>query len=118
MEENIPCQVVCNKMFIQIIPEQSDRLKRLERILVSQRILFKKVVIIHEKGDFAKIRGSICNASIETSIICKVLQRAADSNGLILVKLKRHLNYRGHVIFEPVRPTVVHEAIRFLKDHN
>ena len=55
MEKNIPCQVVCNKMFIQIIPEQSDRLKRLERILVSQRILFKKVVIIHEKGDFEKL---------------------------------------------------------------
>ena len=73
---------------------------------------------MHEKGDFAKIKGSICNAFIETSIICKVLQRPADSNRLILVKLKRHLNYRGHVIFEPVRPTVVHEAIRFLKDHN
>ena len=54
MEKNIPCQVVCNKMFIQIIPEQSDPLKQLERILVSQRILFKKVVIMHEKGDFAK----------------------------------------------------------------
>ena len=36
----------------------------------------------------------------------------------MLVKLKRHLNYRGHVIFELMRPTVVDEAIRFLKDHN
>ena len=118
MEKNIPCQVVCNKMFIQIIPEQSGPLKQLERVLVSQRILFKKVVIMHEKGDSAKIKGSICNAFIETSIICKVLQRPADSNGLILVKLKRHLNYLGHVIFEPVRRIVVREAIRFLKDHN
>ena len=36
----------------------------------------------------------------------------------MLAKLKRHLNYRGHVIFELVRSTVVDEAIRFLKDHN
>ena len=36
----------------------------------------------------------------------------------MLVKLKRHLNDWGHVIFELVRPTVVDEAIRFLKDKN
>ena len=36
----------------------------------------------------------------------------------MLGKLKRHLNYRGHVIFELVRSAVVDEAIRFLKDHN
>ena len=117
-KKNIPCQAVCNEMFIQVIPEQLSHLKRLERILVSQRILFKKVLIMHGKGEFAKIKGSICNVPKETSNIYKVLPRPADNNGLILVKLKRHLKYRGHVIFEPVRPTVVCEAIRFLKDHN
>ena len=105
-------------MFIQVIPEQISHLKRLERILVSQRILFKKVLIMHGKGEFAKIKGSICNVPIETSDICKVLPRPADGNGLILVKHKRHLKDRGHVIFEPVRPTVVYGAIQFLKDHN
>ena len=57
-------------------------------ILASQRILFKKVLIMHGKGKFAKIKVSICNVSIETSKICKVLVRVADSNGLILVNLK------------------------------
>lgn len=70
------------------------------------------------KGNFAKIKGSICNAPTDTSNLCNVLARPADSNVPILVKLKRHLNYRGHVIFELVRSTVVYEAIRFLKDHN
>ena len=55
------------------------------------RILFKKVVIMHGKGEFATIKGSICNVPIEKSNICKVLPRPLDSNGLILVKLKRHL---------------------------
>ena len=36
----------------------------------------------------------------------------------MLVKLNRHLNYRGHVIFELVRSTVMDEAIRFLKDRS
>ena len=73
---------------------------------------------MHGKGEFAKIKDSMYNVPIETSNICKVLPRPADSNGPILIKLKRHLNYRGHVIFEPVRPTAVYEAIRFLKDHH
>ena len=99
-------------------PPGNGLLERLERILVCQRILFKKVLIMHGKGEFSKIKGGICNVPMETSNICKVLPRPTDSNGLILVKLKRHLKYRGHVIFEPVRPTVVHEAILLLKDHN
>ena len=60
-------------MFIQVIPEQLSHLKRLEKILVSQRILFKKVLIMHRKGEFAKIKCSICNVPIKKSNICKVL---------------------------------------------
>ena len=86
-------------MFIQVFSEQLSHLKRLERILVSQIILFKKVLIMHGKGQFAKIKGNIFNVPIETSNIFKVLPRPTDSNRLILVKLKRHLKYQGHVIF-------------------
>ena len=85
-------------MFIQVFSEQLSHLKRLERILVSQTILFKKVPILHGKGQFAKIKGSIFNVPIETSNIFKVLPRPTDNNGLILVKRKRHLKYQGHVI--------------------
>ena len=42
-EKNSPCQAVCNKMFVQVIPEQLSCLKWLERILVSQRVLFKNL---------------------------------------------------------------------------
>lgn len=42
-------------MFIQVTPEQLSRFKWLKKILVSQRTLFKKV-IMHEKGEFAKIK--------------------------------------------------------------
>ena len=43
---------------------------------------------MHGKGKFAKIKVSIYNVPIETSNICKVLLRVAESNGLILVNLK------------------------------
>ena len=43
---------------------------------------------MHGIGEFAKIKGSICNISIEAANVCNVLPRPAYSNGLIVVKLK------------------------------
>ena len=43
---------------------------------------------MHGKGEFAKIKGSICNIPMETSNICNILPRPVNSNGLIVVKSK------------------------------
>ena len=48
---------------------------------------------MHGEGEFAKIKSSICNILIETSNIYSTLPRPADSNGLIVVKLRRDLKY-------------------------
>ena len=55
---------------------------------------------------------------LKTDNICNILPRGIDSNGLILLKLKRKLCYRGHVLFEPVRPDVVKETLNYLKQNN
>ena len=71
------------------------------------------------KGQFAKIKGAICNVPIEAAdTICNLLPRGIDSNGLVLLKLKRKLCYRGHVLFESVRPEVVHAVLNYLKQNN
>ena len=57
--------------------------------------MFKKIAIMHGKVEFSKIKGSICNVLIETANVCNILSRPAVSNGLILVKLKSDLKYRG-----------------------
>ena len=59
-----------------------------EKILISKKIIFKKIAIMHGIGEFPKIKGSICNISIEAANVCNVLPRPAYSNGLIVVKLK------------------------------
>ena len=51
-------------------------------------------------------------------IIIFILPKPAVSNGLIVVKLKPHLKYRGHEYFEPVRPYVIYQALTNLKLHN
>ena len=114
----IPCQSVYNKLDIFKLPRQFTDIRRLEQVLVSRRILFKKVTIM-PKGNSPKLKGTICNIPIEmVDVNCNSLPRPADSNGLIIVKLKRKVEYRGHVLFEPVRPEFVKQFLYFLKKHN
>ena len=70
------------------------------------------------KGQFHTLKGSICNIPVNTSDIIIALPHGVDSNGLVVVKLKRKLSYRGHVYFEAVRPESVHMALKYLKENN
>ena len=44
-------------------------------------------------------------------MILLMFSRDADSNGRLIVKLKRELNYCGHVYFEGVRPELIYQAL-------
>ena len=70
------------------------------------------------KGQSPKLKGAICNVPIDVVHTCNTLPRTADSNGLLIVKLKRKLVYRGHVYFEPVRPSIIFKSLQFLKENN
>ena len=69
---------------------------------------------MHGKGEFAIIKGSICNIPIEAANIYNILPRPADSKGLI-VKLKRDLKYRDYDYFEPVHPNIIYRTLNYLK---
>ena len=92
-------------------------------MLVSKSILFKKVVII-PKGKLPKIKGSSCNIPVNKVYDnYQSLPRTADSNGLLIVKIKRKVEYRSRVLFEPVRPTTenikfVERFLKYLKNRN
>ena len=80
--------------------------------------MFKKVTVM-PKGKSLKIKSSICNIpASKVDVNCNMLPRPADSNGLIIVMLKRKLEYKGHVVFEAVRPDVVIQFLEFLRSHN
>ena len=46
-----------------------------------------------------------------------MLPRSVDSNGLLIVKLRRKLEYKGQVVFEAVRPTLAFQFLEFLKSN-
>ena len=55
------------------------------------------------KGQQRKINGAICNVPVECDKTCQTLPRAPESSGIILLKLKRKLQFRGHVLSPPQR---------------
>ena len=88
-----PCQAVYKKLDVEVAPKQLQNLRKLEKVLISKRILFKKVAIMHGKGEFAKIKRNISNIPVDTDTVCNVLPRPINNNGLALVKLNHHLIY-------------------------
>ena len=113
----VPRQAVCNKLEIYDLPPFLPKLRRLEKVLIAKRLLFKKIAIM-PKGQSPKLKGAICNVPLENESVCDTLPRGADSNGIVMLKLKRKLVYRGHVYFEAVRPQVLIDVLNYLKLSN
>ena len=113
----VPCQAVYNDMFADDIPTELSTLEKLEQILIAQRIVFEKTVVV-PKGQQRKIKGAIRNVLVECDKICQTLPHAPESSGIILLKLKRKLQFRGHVYYQAVRPEIVLNALNWLKANN
>ena len=70
------------------------------------------------KGRFLKLKEIICNIPIKVANIANVLPRGANSNGLIVVKLKLKSSYHGHAYFKTVCSASLYQALVFLKQNN
>ena len=117
MKGKIPCQAVYNKLQMDQAPPELEELRKLESILVAQRLVFQKIVVL-PKGQQKKIKGAICNVPVNCETVCKSLPRPSEQSGVILLKLKRKLKYSGHQYCEAVRPESLRRALEFLKENN
>ena len=106
-----------NDMHVDDIPVELSSLEKLEQILVAQRIVFEKIVVM-PKGQQRKIKGAICNVPVECDKTFHVLPRPPESSGIIMLRLKRKLQFRGHVYFQAVRPQFILNALNWLKTNN
>ena len=110
MKGQVPCQAVCNKLHVDELPPELSILEKLEQILTAQRIVFEKIMVM-PKGQQRKIKGAICNIPVECDQTCNILPCPPERSGIILLKLKRKLEFRGHVYFQAVRPQVVDDNL-------
>ena len=85
----VPCQAVVNNLDIDDIPTELNSLKKLQQILIAQRIVCEKIVVM-PKGQQKKIKGAICNAPVECDQTCSILPWPPESSGIILQKFKRN----------------------------
>ena len=104
-------------MSVDEIPAELALLEKLEQILIAQRIVFEKIVVM-PKGQQKKVSGAICNVPDNCDQTCKVLPRPPERSGIIMLKLKRKLQFRGHVYFQAVRPQLVENALNWLLENN
>ena len=113
----IPCQAVCNKLDIDEMPSELEALRKLESVLVAQRLVFQKIVVM-PKGQQKKISGAICNVPVNCDTVCQSFPRPSELCGIILLKLKGTLEFSGHQYCEAVRPEFVENALQVLKRNN
>ena len=109
-------QTVSNNLQIFELPSRFRDLRKLEKFIIARRLLFKKVKIM-PNGQCPKIKGEICNVPRNADDICKVLPRGTDNNGVVQLCLKKRLNFKSHVLFEDIRPKVVH-GVQFLEKND
>lgn len=88
LKKRIPCQAVWNDMQVIELPERFLDIRKLEKIIISKRLLFKKVTIM-PKGQSPKMKGVICNVPIRADDVCNILPRGMDNNGVVQVALKK-----------------------------
>ena len=88
------------------LPKTFRDTRGLQRALVARRLLFGKINIM-PKGQSTILKDALCHIPINLVDVCNALQRPADSNGIVLVKRKRNLQYRGHFYFEFVRLNLI-----------
>ena len=70
------------------------------------------------KGHSPKLKGALCNIPVEHVNVSFLLPRTADNNGLVIVKLKKKLEYKGRMLFEPVRARFIVDLLSYLKRVN
>jgi len=113
----MPCQAVANGLQLDDIPEPLQHLTSLERQLLATRIPFMKLVNL-PRGRQRSLHGPVVNVPAKFDRVCSLLPRIPDTAGLIRIKLKRQLKYKGHFMYQMVRPDVVKKALNWLLKNN
>ena len=67
------------------------------------------------KGQSSKLIGALCNIPVEHVDVSSLLTRTADSYGLVIVKLKKKLEYKGHLLVEPAQTRFVVDLSSYLE---
>ena len=69
-------------------------------------------------GKQRSIHGPAVNVPSKVDTICNVLPRLPSQSELVPMKLKRKVAYRGHYMYDYIRPQKILDALSYLKANN
>ena len=113
----MPCQAEANNLYFDNIPDALQDLCPLEQRLISQRLPFMQIASL-PRGGQKGIKGAVVNVPAQLDTIVKTLPRMPTDCGLVPVKLKKKLEYKGHSLYQSIRPQAVLRALQCLKESN
>ena len=113
----LPAQAKANNLDLEDIPSELSDLNSLEVRFISLRIPFMKMVAL-PCGKQRAIHGPAVNVPTDLTPVCTLLPRLPSQMQMVPVKLKRKLCYKGHYMFQYVRPVKVLAALQWLKLNN
>ena len=100
---NMPNISVGNGLDLDDVPTELADLNSLEALFIS-------------RGKQKSVHGCVVNIPIEPEQNLSVLPRVPSPDSLITVKLKRKIQYRGHVFLQNIRPRKIENALHILKN--
>lgn len=106
-----------NSLALDNIPEELQELCPLEERIVSKRLPFMQIVNLPRRCQKG-IKGCVVNVPPNLSVITNILPRLPSNCGLLPVKLKRRLKYKGHSMYQSIRPENIFKALKCLKELN
>ena len=113
----LPAQAKANSLDLDIIPVELSVLNQLEVRLISLRIPFMKMVAL-PCGKQRAIHGPAVNVPTDLTPVCTLLPRLPSQTQMVPMKLKRKLCYKGHYMYQYIRPAKVLVALQWLKLNN
>ncbi len=113
----MPAQAKANNLVLEDIPAELSDLNPMEVRLLSLRIPFMKMVTL-PCGKQRAIHAPAVNVPTDLHPVCDLLPRLPSEAQVVPMKLKRKLCYKGHYMFQYVRPAKVLAALEWLKANN
>ena len=83
------CQAVYNKLQIAQVPPELEELRKIESILVAQRLVFQKIVVL-PKGQKRKLKGQSVMYMLTARQFVKVFQGFQSNPELSYLNLKEN----------------------------
>ncbi len=114
----MPAQAVANGLKLDPTPPPGlQKPNQMELMMFRREIPFMKMGSL-PRGRQYRMQGPVVNVPSKLEAVCQLLPRLPNEAMLVPIKLKRRLCYKGHYLYDDIRPHVVMEWLKWLKENN